>query len=84
MVRFLFVGRPVLGEDGEATPVPRRLATGWRQPRRQCLDAWRQPPRQSEAGRFGIHRDAMTVFKTHCEHTFDLPRASPPSYLPLC
>ena len=77
MVRFPVVGKPVLGEDGEATPVPRRLATAWRQPRRQCLDAWRQPPRQSEAGRFVIPRDAMAVFKTHCDHTFDLPGAWP-------
>jgi len=31
---------------------------------------WRQIPRESDAGRFVILRDAKTVFKNHCDHTF--------------
>ena len=40
----------------------------WKQDRRS--GKWSQLPRESGSGRFVIPRDAKTVFKTHCDHTF--------------
>ena len=40
----------------------------WKQDRRSGW--WSPLPRESDAGRFVIPRDAKTVFKNHCDHTF--------------
>jgi hypothetical protein len=53
-------------EDWASTPEGDRHL--WKQDRRS---GWGSPlPRKSDAGRFVIPRDAKTVFKNHCDHTF--------------
>ena len=34
------------------------------------IGQWTPIPRESQTGLFVIPRDAKTVFKTHCDHTF--------------
>ena len=40
----------------------------WKQDRRSGW--WSRIPRESDAGRFVLHRDAKGVFKTYCDHAF--------------
>ena len=40
----------------------------WKQNR--VTSWWLAFPRESESGRFALHQEAKTVWKTYCDHTF--------------